>query len=87
MQMPIMWPFSHLHLESVKLRIVKLTGLHAPQKQSGGAALFWRMADLLLSWAPAHVAQVTHLQKGHKGLHNTYIYIHLAVLHMCTCFL
>jgi hypothetical protein len=67
MQMPIMWPLSHFHLESVKLRIVKLTGLQSPQEQSGGAILFWRMSDLLFSWAQAHVAQVTHFQKGHIG--------------------
>jgi hypothetical protein len=40
MQMPIMWPFSQFYLGSVKLRMVKLTGLQASQEQSVGQFSF-----------------------------------------------
>jgi hypothetical protein len=67
MWMPIVWPFSQFYPGSVKLRIMKLIGLQAPQEESDGATPFCRMEDLLFLQASVHMAQVTHSQKGHKG--------------------
>jgi hypothetical protein len=53
-----------------------------------GAILFWRMADLLFSQASAH-GPMLHTSKKVTWVcsHNNHIYIQLAVLHICTCFL